>query len=208
MSLDSGQILPRQHLLDIANQFASEGQYSNAASVYEKFITHYANYEHIEQVELMLGIIYSRYLEKPDLALSAHRREENYRPALLMCRPIENCKPVIALAILLWYQCASSKPDNPSSPNRKRRIYKAPMMHTFAAFTDYQRDKMPHIPHNINPARRRLRSGQGRGCECRAPSQPRPRRRISPRQSPFFSQRGLPKAPSRTDISPKAELYG
>ena len=62
MSLDSGQILPRQHLLDIANQLASEGEYNNAASVYEKFLTHYANYEHIEQVELMLGIIYSRYL--------------------------------------------------------------------------------------------------------------------------------------------------
>ncbi|MGA2070480.1 MAG: rhomboid family intramembrane serine protease [Sedimentisphaerales bacterium] len=89
VSLDSGQILPRQYLLDIANQFASEGRYSNAASVYEKFITHYANYEHIEQVELMLGIIYSRYLEKPDLALNHLRIAEKKiaDPAqLLMCR--------------------------------------------------------------------------------------------------------------------------
>lgn len=89
MSLDSEQILPRQHLLDIANQLASEGEYANAASVYEKFLTHYANYEHIEQVELMLGIIYSRYLEKPDLALNHLRAAEKKiaDPAqLLMCR--------------------------------------------------------------------------------------------------------------------------
>jgi membrane associated rhomboid family serine protease len=89
VSLDSGQVLPRQHLLDIANQFASEGEYNNAASVYEKFLTHYANYEHIEQVELMLGIIYSRYLEKFDLALNHLRAAEKkiIDPAqLLMCR--------------------------------------------------------------------------------------------------------------------------
>jgi len=89
MLLDSEQVLPRQHLLDIANQFASAGEYSNAASVYEKFLTYYANYEHIEQVELMLGIIYSRYLEKPDLALNHLRAAEKriVEPAqLLMCR--------------------------------------------------------------------------------------------------------------------------
>jgi membrane associated rhomboid family serine protease len=89
MSLDSEQVLPRQHLLDIANQLASEGEYKEAASVYEKFLTHYANYEHIEQVELMLGIIYSRYLEKGDLALNHLRAAEKkiIDPAqLLMCR--------------------------------------------------------------------------------------------------------------------------
>jgi membrane associated rhomboid family serine protease len=89
MSLDSSQVLPRQHLLDIANQFASLGHYSDAAAVYEKFVTHYANYEHIEQVELMLGIIYSRYLEKSDLALNHLRTAEKkiIDPAqLLMCR--------------------------------------------------------------------------------------------------------------------------
>jgi membrane associated rhomboid family serine protease len=89
MSLDSEQILPRQHLLDIANQLASEGEYKPAASVYETFLTHYGNYEHIEQVELMLGIIYSRYLEKPDLALNHLRTAEKKisDPAqLLMCR--------------------------------------------------------------------------------------------------------------------------
>ncbi len=89
MSLDNTQILPRQHLLDIANQLASEGKYENAASVYENFLTHYANYDHIEQVQLMLGIIYSRYLDKPELALNHLRNAEKKisDPAqLLMCR--------------------------------------------------------------------------------------------------------------------------
>ena len=89
MSLDSEQVLPRQHLLDIANQLASVGEYKEAASVYEKFLAHYANYEHIEQVELMLGIIYSRYLDKPDLALTHLTAAEKkiIDPAqLLMCR--------------------------------------------------------------------------------------------------------------------------
>jgi membrane associated rhomboid family serine protease len=69
MELDSTQIPPRQYLLDIANQFASENKHAESAQAYEKFLTHYANYEYIEQVELMLGLMYSRYLDKPDLAL-------------------------------------------------------------------------------------------------------------------------------------------
>jgi membrane associated rhomboid family serine protease len=67
-NLDSSQIIPRQHLLDIANQLASENRHDQAATAYEKFLAHYSNYEYIEQVELMLGLIYSRYLDKPDLA--------------------------------------------------------------------------------------------------------------------------------------------
>jgi membrane associated rhomboid family serine protease len=69
IDLDSEQILPRQHLLDIANQLASENKHIQAAQAYEQFLTHYSNYEYIEQVELMLGILYSRYLQKNDLAI-------------------------------------------------------------------------------------------------------------------------------------------
>jgi membrane associated rhomboid family serine protease len=69
VSLDSAQVVPRQHLLDIANQLASEGRHDQAAFAYEKFLANYGNYEYIEQVELMLGLIYSRYLDKPDLAI-------------------------------------------------------------------------------------------------------------------------------------------
>ncbi len=69
MKVDSEQVLPRQYLLDIANQLASGHQPSEAAWAYEQFLTHYGSYEHSEQVELMLGILYARYLHKPDEAV-------------------------------------------------------------------------------------------------------------------------------------------
>jgi len=69
IKLDSQQVLPRQHLLDIANQLAGDDKPAASAQAYEQFLTHYGNYEYIEQVELMLGILYSRYLDEPKLAV-------------------------------------------------------------------------------------------------------------------------------------------
>jgi membrane associated rhomboid family serine protease len=69
MRHDSEQILQRQQLLDIANQLAGENKYAESAKAYEQFLTHYRNYEYTEQVELMLGIIYARYLNKPEPAI-------------------------------------------------------------------------------------------------------------------------------------------
>jgi membrane associated rhomboid family serine protease len=69
IQIDGSQILPRQQLLDVANQLASENRHAEAARAYEQFLTHYSNYEYAEQVELMLGIFYSRYLGKPELAI-------------------------------------------------------------------------------------------------------------------------------------------
>ena len=74
MVLDSGQILPRQYLLDIANQLASDTRPAESARAYEQFLAHYANYEYVEEVQLMLGLLYSRYLEQPADALK-HLRE-------------------------------------------------------------------------------------------------------------------------------------
>jgi membrane associated rhomboid family serine protease len=87
--LDPNQLLPRQYLLDVANQLASAGRRAEAADAYEKFLAHYAGYQYVEQVELMLGLIYSRYLDKPDLALKHLRSAEPKLadPAQLkMCR--------------------------------------------------------------------------------------------------------------------------
>jgi hypothetical protein len=69
IELDSTQVSPRQYLLDIANQLASENKHTEAAQAYEKFLANYGNYEYVEQVQLMVGILYSRYLNKPDLAV-------------------------------------------------------------------------------------------------------------------------------------------
>lgn len=87
--LDSTQIPPRQYLLDIANQLASENRHTEAAQAYEKFLTHYGSYEYAEQVELMLGIQYSRYLNNPDLAikhLQAAAEKLSDPGQLKMCR--------------------------------------------------------------------------------------------------------------------------
>lgn len=89
LNLDHEELIPRQQLLDIANQLTSEGRHTDAAMAYEKFLTNYSNYEYIEQVQLMLGLIYSRYLDKPDLALQhlALAEHKLTDPAqLLLCR--------------------------------------------------------------------------------------------------------------------------
>ena len=65
MKQDSEQILPRQQLLDIANQLAGDNKHAESARAYEQFLSHYRTYEYAEQVELMLGVIYSRYLNQP-----------------------------------------------------------------------------------------------------------------------------------------------
>ena len=65
MEQDSEQILPRQQLLDIANQLAGDNKHAESARAYEQLLSHYGKYEYAEQVELMLGVIYSRYLNQP-----------------------------------------------------------------------------------------------------------------------------------------------
>jgi membrane associated rhomboid family serine protease len=74
MQVDSEQLLPRQYLLDIANQLASDSRPTEAAYAYEQFLTHYGSYQHAEQVELMLGILYSRYLHKAEEAVKHLQR--------------------------------------------------------------------------------------------------------------------------------------
>lgn len=69
MRLDSKQVLPRQYLLDIANQLASNKKPAEAVQAYEQFLAHYSTYEYAEQVELMLGILYSRYLGQSQQAV-------------------------------------------------------------------------------------------------------------------------------------------
>ena len=89
MDHDSGQVLPRQQLLDIANQLAGDNKPAESARAYEQFLTHYSNYEYAEQVELMLGLLYARYLNQPDAAtkyLQAAAKKLSDPGQLKMCR--------------------------------------------------------------------------------------------------------------------------
>jgi len=67
-SVDPDQVLSRQAQLDVANQLASQQFYPQAAEAYEQFLRHFPNFKQKEHVELMLGLIYAKYLAKPDRA--------------------------------------------------------------------------------------------------------------------------------------------
>ena len=89
MKVDSEQILPRQNLLDVANQLAGENKHTASARAYEQFLAHYGTYEYAEQVELMLGVLYSRYLNQTEAAIKHLRiaAEKLTDPGQLkMCR--------------------------------------------------------------------------------------------------------------------------
>jgi membrane associated rhomboid family serine protease len=67
-AIDPQQVLARQNQLDVANQLYAQEVYGAAADAYAAFLANYPKYEHIEHIQLILGLIYARYLNRPDLA--------------------------------------------------------------------------------------------------------------------------------------------
>lgn len=67
-AIDPEQALPKPAQLDVANQLAGEQNYSQAAEAYETLLRVYPKAEQIEQIELMLGLVYARYLGQSDKA--------------------------------------------------------------------------------------------------------------------------------------------
>jgi hypothetical protein len=47
----------------------ADGKWRLSAKAYELLLKAYGNYEYAEQVYLMLGLLYGRYLNEPDKAL-------------------------------------------------------------------------------------------------------------------------------------------
>ncbi|MBI9018939.1 MAG: rhomboid family intramembrane serine protease [Phycisphaerae bacterium] len=68
LQLDNTHVLPQQQHLDISNTFVQIGRYEYAAIAYEIFLKSHSRYPFTEQVELMLGLVYSRYLKRPEQA--------------------------------------------------------------------------------------------------------------------------------------------
>lgn len=64
LELDSKQVMASNQQLDLANQLMSQQQYQTAAHAYELFLSTYGSYTHREQIELILGLIYARYLDQ------------------------------------------------------------------------------------------------------------------------------------------------
>ena len=98
--VDPKQVLARQAQLDVANQLASQQMYNDAAEAYELFLANYKNYDQIEQVELMLGLIYARYLTRYDKAkeylLRALARLRADRQVQMAKTELERIEPLLA----------------------------------------------------------------------------------------------------------------
>jgi outer membrane protein assembly factor BamD (BamD/ComL family) len=67
-AIDPQQVLARQNQLDVANQLYAQGTHAAAADAYEGFLRFYGKSDQTNQVQLMLGILYARYLNRPEKA--------------------------------------------------------------------------------------------------------------------------------------------
>ena len=63
---DADQVLPLQSQLDVANHAMSQGAHQLAATAYERFRNVYSGDSQVSEVELLLGLLYVRYLNRPD----------------------------------------------------------------------------------------------------------------------------------------------
>ena len=87
---DPDQVLPTQGQLDLANQLMAQGNYQQAAEAYELFLKTYPTYQQSSQVQLMLGLVYTRYLNQPsrarELLRNALGQLPDDSPARQMCQ--------------------------------------------------------------------------------------------------------------------------
>ncbi len=61
-------VLAEPHQLDVANQLYADSEHATAASAYELFLEKYASSYKANEVRLILGLIYTRRLDKPTQA--------------------------------------------------------------------------------------------------------------------------------------------
>jgi tetratricopeptide (TPR) repeat protein len=99
-TVDPEQVLSRQAQLDVANQLAAEQLYPQAAEAYELFLRHYPKFEQIEQIELMLGIIYARYLSQyaraRECLVKAQARLQGERELAMAKSELERIAPLVS----------------------------------------------------------------------------------------------------------------
>jgi len=68
LELDGSQVLSEKNQLDVANHLMQKGSYEQAATAYELMLNHYPRYSDRDQVQLILGLIYARYLSRKQRA--------------------------------------------------------------------------------------------------------------------------------------------
>lgn len=62
---DPDQVMDRQAQLDLANHAMTQQRHGTAARAYERYLEHYPKDDHLERVQLLLGLVYARYLDQP-----------------------------------------------------------------------------------------------------------------------------------------------
>ena len=69
LDLDGAQVMGQQAQLDLANEFMVEGKHKLAAQAYELFLNTFRKYPDREQIQLILAVIYVRYLDRRQRAV-------------------------------------------------------------------------------------------------------------------------------------------
>jgi hypothetical protein len=64
LDLDGDQVLGQQAQIDLANHLAAAGRHDLAARMYELYLNSYRSTGDREQIELMLALLYVRYLQR------------------------------------------------------------------------------------------------------------------------------------------------
>jgi membrane associated rhomboid family serine protease len=100
-ALDPQQVLSRQNQIDVANHLASQQLFPQAAEAYEAYLGQYPKSEQIEQIELMLGLIYARYLAnyqkaREMLTRAADKLQHNERQLALAKDELAHIEPMLA----------------------------------------------------------------------------------------------------------------
>lgn len=67
-AIDPNQVLSKQNQLDVANQLYESEIHPAAADAYELYLRTYPKAEQVDHVKLICGLLYSRYLNRPDRA--------------------------------------------------------------------------------------------------------------------------------------------
>lgn len=65
---DPEQVMSQTVQLDLANQLMADARYDTAAHAYELFLKTYRYYAQASHIQLILGLIYARYLARPERA--------------------------------------------------------------------------------------------------------------------------------------------
>jgi tetratricopeptide (TPR) repeat protein len=65
---DDKQIMPRQEQLDLANHAMQQQRHGAAVRAYELYLERFGSEMDISEVQLLLGLIYTRYVPKPERA--------------------------------------------------------------------------------------------------------------------------------------------